>query len=247
MTAARPPVSGRSAIGPRSVKRSYARPSSGASVLQLKTTARCCALHGHGREIDGTLERSDFRGSEHRQPRRPLQPLPQGSAERLVLDRVTERWHVFFCGMDARCAEALFRDVNRTDRLHVAFELPPQAEPGENLLRAVGKRRDTRIEAGLRESLRLERFDEHDVERDLGERARQRRADCAAARDEHVAIGARPARHAAALMCRSISRTVVGMPRVSTSGPSRVTCTSSSTRIPIPRQRLSTLLSLADT
>jgi hypothetical protein len=41
ITAARPPVSGRNAIAPRFVKRSNARPASGASVVTLKISARC--------------------------------------------------------------------------------------------------------------------------------------------------------------------------------------------------------------
>ena len=67
------------------------------------------------------------------------------------------------------------------------------------------------------------------------------------AQHTEVAVERSGAHAAAPFMCRSISATVVGTPFVNTSGPLRVTCTSSSMRMPMPRQRLSTLLSPADT
>ena len=92
------------------------------------------------------------RRREHRQPLGLLQAVPEHAAQRLILDRVTERGHVLFGRMDARRAEAAaLRDVDRADRLRVALQLVPETEAGEDLLRAVRKCRDARIEARLLE------------------------------------------------------------------------------------------------
>src|SRR6185503_1108526 len=162
---------------------------------------------------------------------------------------VAERRHVLLASLDACSAEAAaLGDVDGADRLHVAREVAPQTQARQDLLRAIRKRRDARVEARLREELNLLRLDEHDVERQLAERARERRPDGATSCDQDVAVAAQRSTHALPpFMCCSISATVVGTPCVSTSGPLRVTCTSSSMRMPMPRQRLSTLLSLAET
>ena len=194
------------------------------------------------------LHTHDFRRRERREPLRAAQPLPEHASQRLVLDRVAERRHTLLGGGNPRCTEAAaLGDVNRANGLGIALELRPKTQAREDLLRAVRERRDARVEAWLRKLQRLLRFDEHGVERQLRERARQRRPDSATADDQHVAVAARGLRHAAPAMCRSISATVAGRSLVSTSGASRVTCTSSSIRIPMPRQRLSTDLSPAGT
>ncbi len=128
----------------------------------------------------------------------------------------------------------------------VALQLGPEIEPREDLLRAVGERRDARVEARLLEQLR----------RSAPRRARPSSGSSASAHASAEPTAPPPAmrtsqsRPCAALMrrCPCGARspaTVVGRPRVSTSGSSRVTCTSSSMRMPMPRQRLSTLLSVA--
>ena len=66
-------------------------------------------------------------------------------------------------------------------QLDVAREIAPKVEAREYLLRAVRKCRDARVEARLRQKLRLLQLDEHDVERQLAERAREGGAHGAAA------------------------------------------------------------------
>ncbi len=148
--------------------------------------------------------------------------------------------------MNARGAEtAALGDVDRANGFGLPLQRAPQPEPFENALRAVGERRHAPVEARRLERRGLESFDEHDIERQLGERACERRADQPAADDEHVRLPL--GRHSAAPMSCSTSSTEDGNAAVSTSGSLRVTTTSSSIRMPMPRQRLCTPLAVGDT
>src|SRR5690606_442755 len=177
---------------------------------------------------------------------RRRKPRPQRLAEASVLDRVPERGDAFLPRVAAHGAEpAPLGEGYRADRLRVAHERAPQPERSEDALRAVRERRDARIEARLLEPRRVARLDEHGAAADRVERNRERRADEPAADDQHVAVepslhALHAVRHAALSTAvptsRSISSASTGSSAVSTSQPSRVTTTSSSMRMPMPRQ-----------
>src|SRR5690606_35709050 len=132
-------------------------------------------------------------------------------------------------------------DMYRADRLHIADEPLPQPERGEDPLRAVRERRDPGIEARLLEPRRVARFDEHGTAAGCGERDRERRADEPASDDQDIAVEtalhatAHAALPSAVPTARSTSSASTGSSAVSTSQPWRVTTTSSSMRMPMPR------------
>src|SRR5262245_12770886 len=78
--------------------------------------------------------------------------------------------------------------MNGANRFGVTLEPGPDAERRENALRAARERRGALVEARLLEVLDLVSFDEHHVERQIEQRARERGTDSAAADDQHVAV-----------------------------------------------------------
>jgi hypothetical protein len=200
--------------------------------------------------VAADLELRDGRGCEHTEAGRALEPLPERLSERRVLDRVAEGLDALLLRPDPRGAEAAaLGNVHGSNRLGAGSELGPDAEGRENSLRRVRERGGPAVEARLLELRGLARLDEHHVERQLGERAGERGADGAAADDQHVAVETlgEARAHARVAISASISSTEAARSAVSTSGPSRVTSTSSSIRMPIPRQRFATSLFAGDT
>ncbi len=117
-----------------------------------------------------------------------------------------------------------------------------QAELLENRQAAGGQRRAAGVEAGRVRRLAGGQgvaFHQHDLARPVvAQQQRQGRPRHAAADDERGSAHARASR-----MSASMSSMALGTSRVSTSQPSLVTSTSSSMRMPMPRQRSSTVSS----
>ena len=191
-----------------------------------------------GDRVIASGKRHQLRRRETGESRCGFERLPQRRSESAVLERVPERRDALFPGQDAgRTQAALLADMDRDDRFGFACEGAPQTELFHDPLRTVAKRRGAAIEARLRESRWIVRLDEHGANRNPTERVRERRADRSAADDQDVAtvLGGG---HAPPLISRSMPSMSLGRSALSTLGPLRVTATSSSMRMPMPRQRL---------
>jgi hypothetical protein len=199
--------------------------------------------HAHRYRVRADVEaddlgRRDARKARLRGLRLGSQRLPERPPQHPVLDRVAERVDTLLPRIDPRRAEApALADMNEADRLGLVPDGVPEAELLEHALRAVRERRRAAVEARTFEGIDAARLDQHGFQGQTRERVREQGTDEAAADDQHIAVGRGSVRHQAAAMKDSTSATLVGMPVVSTCGPSRVTSTSSSMRMPMPRQR----------
>ena len=157
-----------------------------------------------------------------------VQPALQRSGH----DHVPEGLHAALLGPDPGEAEsAPPGDVDLQDRGRLAPNLLPLAEGPVEPGRAVRQGNASRVAPPGRA-----RIDQGDRQRPPAQGQREGRADQSAPDDRDVAA---PAHVADPTMC-SRSSTELGTDEDRTSTPSRVTSTTSSTRIPIPRQGVAT-------
>src|SRR5690606_2006942 len=171
-----------------------------------------------------------------------IQRAEQHLAQPGILDDIAQCRHAFIRGVHARRAGmALIGDMNLADRLGAPGQVGPDPQALEQSAAAMGQRRGavvvTRLPAALDRRLGL---DQANLPAGLAgailQPQRQTGTDHAAADD--VQAGAHAGRSIAA-RARAISASISSASRgtlpVSTSWPSRVTTTSSSMRIPMPR------------
>ena len=126
----------------------------------------------------GDLERPAGQLRDAAQQRPPDHPVLDDVAERLAADRAMIVVH--------RERRLSLADLDVQDRLRYACQVRPDADTFEQMARATTDRGDAAIERQLCGGRQRPLLDQQDRDAGAGQRARQRQAGHAAARDDHI-------------------------------------------------------------
>ncbi len=197
--------------------------------------------HGLGRHI----EPGQTRRIVERDALRLAEAGAQRSGQIRARGDVTEGLEPELARVQAYAAEpAALGDADGAHGRRARRERRPDPDALEDTARAVGEREIAIRPRALGAPVRRARLDHRRAQAGAVERARKARAHQAAADDDQIARGLHRLAHrpVPASINASISSISLGIPALSTSGPSRVTSTSSSMRTPMFHHRLATPL-----